>query len=704
MCPVNSDLIKNNKFFPKELSWLSFNERVLQEANDPNNPVIERIRFLGIYSNNMDEFYRVRVANVRRQILIYKNNDEPEKAELTEQLMTAINEKIQKLTLVFDRTFKRAFSELKKHKIHLIEKENLTLNQIDWLKDFFQNEVLRHIAPILIEKKVNLVSRLNDSAIYFFVRLNRQDKNPKYATIEIPTDKMSRFIILPSEKGVKQVILLDDVIQLFSEDIFRGFVAFDSIDSYSFKMTRDSEYSLNDDDIADSYLEKMSDSMKQRLIAEPVRVIFDGEMPEEMVKSLKRHLKHSSYDNLIAAGRIRNVRDFIGFPNIGRKSLENKPLPALASKQFSNFNTVFDAIKNQDILLYYPFHRFLHFTEFVRQAAFDPHVKHIRITMYRIASKSRIVSSLIDAVDNGKMVTVVMELRARFDEEANIAWAKTMTDAGIKVIFGNPSFKIHTKVCVVSREEKGQLNHYSHIGTGNFNESTAKIYTDFSLFTCHPEITRETLAVFDLIQLPYRQQKFDHLMVSPINSKAKILSLIEQEIANANQGLKAEILFKVNNLVDEDIIDKLYLASQAGVKIKGVVRGMCSLVTQQKGLSDNITIISIVDRFLEHPRVMAFHNAGTPRVYLSSADWMKRNMEDRIEVGAPVFDEILAKRIIYILELHFKDTLKARVIDKNQVNGYVKRGNRKHLRSQVETYNYLKGLEKTEYESNNQSI
>ncbi len=701
---MHSQLIKKNKFYPKELSWLSFNERVLQEANDPNNPIIERIRFLGIYSNNMDEFYRVRVANVRRTILILRNNNEEEKAELAELLMAAINDKISKLTSEFDKTFKRVFTELKKHNIYLIEKENLTLGQIDWLRDFFHNEVLRHIAPILIEKKVNLVKRLNDSAVYFFVRLNRQDKNPKYATIEVPTDKMSRFIILPSEKGPKQIILLDDIIQLFSEDIFRGFVVFDSIDSYSFKVTRDAEYSLNDDDIAESYLEKMSDSMKQRLIAEPVRVIYDGEMPDEMVKGLKKHLKHSSYDNLIAAGRIRNARDFISFPNIGRKSLENKALPALTSKQFSSFNTVFDAIKHQDILLYYPFHRFLHFTEFVRQAAFDPHVKHIRITMYRIAPKSRIVSSLIDAVDNGKMVTVVMELRARFDEEANIAWAKTMTDAGIKVIFGNPSFKIHTKVCVVSREERGELNHYSHVGTGNFNESTAKIYTDFSLFTCNSKITKETLSLFDLIQLPYRQQTFEHLMVSPMNSKAKILSLINQEIANAKQGLEAEVLFKVNNLVDEDIIDRLYFASKAGVKVRGIVRGMCSLITGEKGLSENITIISIVDRFLEHPRVMVFKNAGLPKVYISSADWMKRNMEDRIEVGAPVFDQTLAERIIYILELHFKDTLKARVIDKNQVNGYVKRGNRKHLRSQIETYHFLEGLEKTYYEPDNQSV
>ena len=310
------------------------------------------------------------------------------------------------------------------------------------VKKFFQNKVLRHITPILIEKKVNLVSRLHDSATYYYLAIHRDDKPTKYATIEIPTDKMSRFIILPTlskERKYKTIILLEDIIQLFIEDIFLGFVKFDTIEAYSFKMTRDSEYSINDD-MAESYIEKMSDSMKQRLIAKPVRVIYDGEMPEGMVKSLKRHLKHSSFDNLVAAGKVRNAKDFIKFPNIGRSNLENKPVEALTNQQFAAYNTVFEAIQQQDILLNYPYHRFLHFTEFVRQAAFDPHVKHIRITLYRIAKDSRVVSSLIDAVDNGKMVTVVMELRARFDEEANIEWAKIMTDAGIRVVFGNPSF------------------------------------------------------------------------------------------------------------------------------------------------------------------------------------------------------------------------------------------------------------------------
>ena len=698
--PVDASVLDTNPenelmYFSKELSWLSFNERVLQEADDAKNPIIERIRFLGIYSSNMDEFYRVRVANVRRKILIYKNSGQVEKAEQYSQVMADINEKIAQMAIKFDTIYKRAFNVLRKNKIHLTVKSELSERQLEWLKDFFDNKVLRHIAPILIDKKINLMSRLNDSATYFYVGLYRNEKPTQYATIELPSDKMPRFIVLPSESKVKQILLLDDVLQLFLSNIFKGFVEFDSIDSYSFKVTRDSEYSI-DEGIDDSYLEKMSDSMKQRLIAEPVRVIHDAAMPEDMIKSMKKKLKHSSYDNLVAGGHIRNFKDFISFPNIGRSNLENKEIPAISSKQFTDFNTVFEAIAHRDVLLHYPYHRFLHFTEFVRQAAFDPDVKHIRITMYRIAKNSRIVSSLIDAVDNGKMVTVIMELRARFDEQANIAWAKTMTNAGVKVIFGNPSFKIHTKLCVVSREEQSNLVHYAHIGTGNFNESTAKIYTDLSLYTADPVITKEAVKVFELIQLPYRQYEFKHLMVSPINSKETILALIDNEIKLVKQGRVGEMMFKVNNLIDDDIIDKLYEASQAGVKIRGIVRGMCSLIPNMKNLSENIKIISIVDRFLEHSRAMVFNNDGDPKVYISSADWMRRNMQDRIEIGVPILNPVLAQRIIHILEIHFKDTMKARIIDKLQNNSYVKRGNKRKIRSQVEIYQYLKGLEKQE--------
>ncbi len=681
-------------YYPKELSWLAFNERVLQEAADKKNPIIERIRFLGIYSNNMDEFYRVRVSDVKRQIYIHMNEGDEVSTGITKHLMEQIQQKVVVMTEQFDRIYEDVVNRLAKYNILLIHQPDLNDYQTRWLKDYFENKVLRHIAPVLLHGKVDLVKRLNDSDTYLMVSISKADKPTQYAIIEIPTRSMSRFILIPPEKSRKKkhIILLDDLIQLCLERIFKGFVDFDKLEAYSFKMTRDAEYSINDE-IDESYVDKMSESMKQRLIAEPVRCIYDNDMPEEMLKVLKKRLKISSFDSLIAGGAYRNFKDFIGFPNVGREYLEHPSLPALSAKDFTQFDTVFDAISEKDILLYYPYHRFLHFTEFLRQAAFDPSVKHIRLNIYRVASKSRVISSLIDAVDNGKSVTVVVELRARFDEEANIEWSKKMTDAGIKVLFGVPALKIHSKLCIVSREESGQLQHYAHLGTGNFNERTAKIYTDFSLFTKNQEIAQEVLSVFDFIQYPFRQHKFQHLQVSPLNARTKIQSLIRQEIQHANEGHDAEITLKINNLVDKQLIDTLYQAGQAGVKIRAIVRGMCGLLPGVKGLSDNISVISIVDRYLEHPRVMIFANKGEPKVFISSADWMTRNLDNRVEVGCPVYDKRLIERILDIMEIQFQDTLKARVIDQHQTNKYVRRGNRKKLRSQVEIYDYLKALE-----------
>jgi len=680
-------------YFPKELSWLAFNERVLQEAADSSNPIIERMRFLGIYSNNMDEFYRVRVADVKRLIYVHLNDGEEDKVEEAEQLMESIQAKVLTMTRTFDKIQKQLIKGLARYNIFLITQTELNEYQEIWLKRYFKDEVLQHIAPIIMDKKVDLLKRLNDSGTYLFVAIHLDNKPTRYATVEVPTEAMSRFVVIPPEKSRKKkyIILLDDIIQLCLGNIFKGFIQFDRLEAYSFKMTRDAEYSINDE-IDESYVEKMSDSMKQRLVAEPVRFIYDSSMPELMLKNLTKRLHISSYDTLMAGGHYRNFKDFIGFPNIGRSYLENPKLPAIDNPDFSNFDTVFDAISHNDILLHYPYHRFSHFSEFVRQAAFDPNVKHIRLNMYRIARNSRIINSLIDAVDNGKKVTVVVELRARFDEQANIGWSKKMTDAGVSVLLGVPGLKIHSKLCSVTRKEKDKLVDYVHVGTGNFNEKTAEVYTDFSLFTCNPEIAQETASVFDFIQHPYRRHKFRHLQVSPVNARNNILLLIRQEVLNANNGIKAAITLKINNLVDTVLIDNLYKASQAGVKIRAIVRGMCSLVPGIAGLSDNIHIISIVDRFLEHPRVMVFENAGDPKVIISSADWMSRNMDNRIEVGCPIYNKQLAQRIIHILELQFRDTVKARVIDQHQSNKYVKRGNRRNLRSQIEIYNYLKSL------------
>ncbi|AEF04389.1 polyphosphate kinase 1 [Alteromonas sp. KS69] len=677
-------------YYPKELSWLAFNERVLQEAADKNNPVVERIRFLGIYSNNLDEFYRVRAADVKRQITIAQNDGNEEEAEKQTALMAIIQQKVVQLSDKFDHIHKDVLKALARYNIHILQKHELNEYQKQWVRNFFVNKVLRHIAPIIIDKKMDLLSRLNGTSVYLYVALRRKDRNTRYAVIQVPTSEMSRFMLIPPEKSRKKkhIIMLDDMIQLSLEDIFRGFVKFDEVESFSFKMTRDAEYSINDE-IDESYVEKMSESMKQRLIAEPVRVIYDNDMPEDMMQDLRKRLRITKLDTMHAAGHYRNFKDFIGFPNVGREYLEHAPLPAIDSNAFSKFNTVFDAITAHDILLYYPYHRFLHVTEFVRQAAFDPSVKSIRINIYRVASNSRIINSLIDAVDNGKKVTVVVELRARFDEEANIEWSKRMTDAGIRVVLGVPTLKIHSKLCVITREERGAMINYAHFGTGNFNEKTAKIYTDYSLFTRNQELANEAVAVFDLIQYPFRRYKFQHLQISPLNARTRIQSLIRQEIQHLKEGRPAQITFKINNLVDKELMDDLYRASQAGVKIRGIVRGMCSIIPGLKGISENIEIISIVDRFLEHPRVMVFEGGGERKVFISSADWMTRNMDNRIEVGCPIYDKNLQQRIVDIMDIQFRDTLKARVIDKEQSNKYVARGNRKKLRSQIEIYDYL---------------
>ena len=677
-------------YYPKELSWLAFNERVLQEAADKNNPVVERIRFLGIYSNNLDEFYRVRAADVKRQITIAQNDGNEDEAQKQTALMAIIQQKVVQLSDKFDHIHKDVLKALARYNIHILQKHELNEYQKQWVRNFFVNKVLRHIAPIIIDKKMDLLSRLNGTSVYLYVALRRKDRNTRYAVIQVPTSEMSRFMLIPPEKSRKKkhIIMLDDMIQLCLEDIFRGFVKFDEVESFSFKMTRDAEYSINDE-IDESYVEKMSESMKQRLIAEPVRVIYDNDMPEDMMQDLRKRLRITKLDTMHAAGHYRNFKDFIGFPNVGREYLEHAPLPAIDSNAFSKFNTVFDAITAHDILLYYPYHRFLHVTEFVRQAAFDPSVKAIRINIYRVASNSRIINSLIDAVDNGKKVTVVVELRARFDEEANIEWSKRMTDAGIRVVLGVPTLKIHSKLCVITREERGAMINYAHFGTGNFNEKTAKIYTDYSLFTRNQELANEAVAVFDLIQYPFRRYKFQHLQISPLNARTRIQSLIRQEIQHLKEGRPAQITFKINNLVDKELMDDLYRASQAGVKIRGIVRGMCSIIPGLKGISENIEIISIVDRFLEHPRVMVFEGGGERKVFISSADWMTRNMDNRIEVGCPIYDKNLQQRIVDIMDIQFRDTLKARVIDKEQSNKYVARGNRKKLRSQIEIYDYL---------------
>ncbi len=682
---------ENLPFYPKELSWLSFNERVLQEAADETVPIIERIRFLGIFSSNMDEFYRVRVANIKRQVFL--DVERPSSTQHAE-LLSQISDKVYRLNQSFNEIYSQVVKRLSRYNINLIDTADLVQSHITWLEKYFQNKVQRYVIPIWVDEKTSLAPLLEDNIPFLMVALHHGDKS-QYAVLEVPTEHRPRFVQLPTikTKRVKNIIMLDDIITLNLHRVFRELVEFDRVEAFSFKMTRDAKFDLKDE-IEQSLIEKMSDGIKERLQAAPVRCVYDQNMPAEMLRVLRKTLKLSHYDNLLPAGRYRNFKDFIGFPNVGRPYLENKKLPALASSDFDRFENVFDAIKKQDILLYYPYHKFSYFTEMVRQAAFDPSVLSIRINIYRVASKSRIINSLIDAVKNGKKVTVIVELRARFDEENNIHWAKIMTDAGIRVVFGLTSLKVHSKLCLIKRIENDEVVSYSHIGTGNFNENTAKIYTDFSLFTRHQEICQEVGHVFEFVERSYKRFNFKHLMVSPITNRERINELIDYEIQEAQAGRKASMLVKVNNLVDDELQEKLYKASQAGVKIRLIIRGMCSLVPGIAGLSDNIQIISVIDRFLEHPRVMFFHHGGKRSVFISSADWMTRNLDERVEVGCPIYSPHHKKTLVDLLELQFKDTLKARIIDEQQTNQYVVRGRRKKIRSQEATYEYIEHREK----------
>ncbi|WP_429078464.1 polyphosphate kinase 1 [Aeromonas veronii] len=681
----------DKQYEEKELSWLSFNERVLQEAMDKTVPLIERVRFLGIFSSNQDEFFKVRVSDVKRRILINEVHGGDDEAKV---LLRAIQQKVMALGEAFDNTYKELLIALARHNIFLVNENQLSDAIQKWLRVFFKEKVLRHIIPILLNKEVNPVTFLKDEYTYLAIEMKKNGQVIQYALVEVPTDDLPRFFQLPPEgtRRKKQIIILDNVIRFCLDEIFKGFFDYDEIAAYAVKLTRDAEYDLSDQ-LDLSLVDKMSDGLKQRLTAMPVRFVYEREMPAAMISFLKLKLQISSYDAIMPGGRYHNFKDFIGFPNVGRDYLENPKLPALDCRDFDGFVNAFDAITKQDILLYYPYHKFHHFTELVRQAAFDPAVSAIRINIYRVAKKSRIIHSLIDAANNGKKVTVVVELRARFDEAANIDWANILTDAGVKVVFGVPSLKIHSKLCLITRHENGEAVRYAHIGTGNFNEKTAKIYTDFSLLTRNPDITAEVEGVFEYIEYPYKRYKFNHLLVSPINSRRQLYRLIDNELSNAKAGQPSGIILKINNLVDKDLINRLYAAGQAGVPIQMIIRGMCALRPGVPGLSDNIKVISIIDRFLEHPRVMVFHNKGNPQLYISSADWMSRNIDGRIEVGTPIYDERLKQRIMDILELQLSDTCKARVIDADQQNEYVKRGNRRKIRSQVAIYDYLKRIE-----------
>ncbi len=682
---------RHHRFIDKELSWLSFNERVLQEAYDTSVPLIERVRFLGIFSSNMDEFFQVRVAAVRRAILVSGISS---KQLEYQSLMAKIQAKVLDLQEKFDQIYPVLMKELARCNIFLINETQLSEFHSAWLKKYFKNQLKRHIAPHIINEDSDLVQHLVDGTTYLVASL-QSGENKEYALVEVPNKNVPRFLELPTEKTskIKHLILLDNIIRHCIDDLFRPFFEFDTINVFSMKMTRDADYNISNE-LEQTTLERMTKGIKKRLKAQPVRLVYDRNMPDDMLEMLQSHLHISSTECLVPGGRYHSFKDFMDFPNPSRKKLVNEKLHPIDSSQFLAFDNSFDAIRHRDIMLNYPYHKFSHFTELVRQAAYDPAVKFIKINLYRVAKKSHIMQSLIDAVKNGKRVTAVIELRARFDEESNINWTRRLAEAGVKVHHGIPSLKVHSKLCLIGRKEENKTQYYCHIGSGNFNEGTARFYTDFSLFSANQDIAGEVKQVFDLIERPYRKDEFNHLIVSPYNSRNKLIGLINNEIEQAKQNKPASIQLKLNNLVDDIMINKLYEASQAGVKITMLIRGMCSLIPQVPGQSDNIKVFSIIDRYLEHSRVMLFHAGGEQKLFIGSSDWMTRNIDERIEVTTPVYDKQLKQMVIAILSLQFKDNTKSRVINQQQDNRYHPRGNKRKFRSQVAIHQYLNGYEK----------
>ena len=677
-----------NLYFQKEISWLAFNERVLQEAADPSNPLIERVRFLGIYSNNLDEFYKVQFANLKRYVLIEQEKGNASNAKNTLKL---VHQKVIQAELKFETLYNELLLEMARNQIFLINERQLTSNQEEWIKKFYKQNLRQYINPILLDSHTELIQFLKDDHSYLGVEIINNNEI-KYALLELPTDKISRFVLLPSDSASKNksIIFLDNILRYCLPDIFKIFFDATEFNAYSIKINRDAEYELSSE--MDSLLELMSQGLKQRVTTQPVRFIYQKDMPKALMELLLTKLKLTENDAM-QGGRYPNLKDLMNFPYIGRTNLLNKVLPNLTYKRFKQFRNTFDAIRDRDILLYYPYYSFGHVLEIMRQASFDPNVTHIRINIYRVAKDSRFVQAAINAANNGKKVTVVVELQARFDEETNIHWAKTLMSSGVKVIYSQPRLKIHAKLFLIERKENERITRYAHIGSGNFNEKTAKVYTDFSLLTADPMITEEVKKVFNFIENPFKPVTFHYLLVSPQNTRMRFMELVQREINNAKSGKPSGIYLKLNAITDKEMINKLYEASTAGVKIRLIIRGMCILKPQIPNLSENIFVTSIVDRFLEHARVYIFENNGLKDTYISSADWMPRNIDNRVEVGVKILDTGIKKIIRDIFTIQSNDNVKARIIDQDLKNNYVQRGNKKKIRSQIAIYDYLNRLE-----------
>ena len=678
------------KTIARDISWLSFNNRVLQEAEDDTVPLKERIKFLGIFSNNLDEFFRVRVATLKRMIELGSNA----KMHLEinpEAILEEILSKVLILQNRFEKIWNKILSELKKNKIFIVNQNQINKEQKKFILNYFNEEVRGNIVPLMIES-IEKFPVLNDKSIYLACTLSKKDNSikKKYALISIPTKSVPRFIILPTNKNEKKIILLDDIIRFCLPNIF-SFYDYDTFSAHTIKVTRDAEIDI-DNDVSTSFIEKIEKGLKNRKKGKPVRLVYDKEISAELLSYLVKRLDLSHKDNLIPGGRIHNFKDFMNFPATAFQQKSKRKNP-FTHPLLLNAKSVSGVIIEKDVMLNFPYHSFDSLIDMMREAAIDPHVTNIKITCYRLATHSKIINALTNAVRNGKKVTVVIELRARFDEEANLAWKNKLEEAGVKVIIGLPKMKIHAKVCLIRKKIEKKFVQYGFVSTGNLNEKTALTYSDHCLLTSNKSIMSEISALFNFFENPngkaVRFNSFKHLFISPYTMREEIIGLINKEIKNAEQKKKASIILKLNSLSDEEIINKLFEAAKSGVKIKLIIRSICCMLTENKKFITPIHAVSIVDEYLEHSRVMVFHNNGNEKVYISSADFMIRNLNHRIEVASPILDKTIKKELLEILNLQLQDNVKARALNNDQTNIYLTSMGRKKIRSQVEIYNYL---------------
>ena len=642
----------NKHYIPKELSWLSFNDRVLQEADNKDVPLLERLRFMGIYSNNLDEYFRVRVATLKR-ISILEAKSKNILGYSPKSTLKKVYNTVLVQNLKFEKIYADLLHELGNNNICIINEKQLNEEQADFVQKYFHKEVRTRLMPFLIEKDSKLPN-LTDAAIYLSIYLSESptEKN-RYALLEVPTNILPRFIVLPSNRNQKCIIFLDDIIRYGLKDIF-FILDFNEISAYTIKLTKDAELEVADD-ISESYIDKIARSLRQRRKSNPLRFIYDRSMPSDLLKTITRKLHFGADDVIIPGNRYHNFKDFMSFPHLETNKFYYPSFIPISHHNLKEGESILSAMKKKDIMLHFPFNSFDYIIDLLQEASIDPYVTSIQITLYRLARNSSVINALLNAARNGKRITTIVELQARFDEEANIIWGNRLLDEGVKVIYGVPGLKVHAKLCLITRVINNITQRYAAVGTGNFNEVTARVYTDQLLLTADKKITNEVFKAFSFFSVNYKKDNYYHLVLSPFSLRNKIISLIEKEIKNAKSGKKAYIYLKLNNLSDAKIIEWLYKASNAGVKIRLIIRGMLSLIPGVKNMSENIKAIGIVDRFLEHSRFFIFCHGGDEKVYITSADLMPRNLDYRIEVTCPIFDKSIRNEIRRIFDILWSD-------------------------------------------------